>query len=657
MTEIYACSKNAIVWLGMPDDSSEEFIKECNRIGGELNSRVIADKFDEQEEKTTFLKLVFEFATIPATAESKDRQTYLETSINEQLAGYYDEAAKDLPSTIGFLHDWNHMLARPYWNRVWIRQEFVVSPELLIQCGSSHIELLDLQAVMFYTRLMQPIVRQRTSRRILDTLSASPGIEENIQAWRQDGYPEPLEEEMETDPELYELKQLRITFGKMSEITISASTNNLFGMRRAYQDHHKKECGAKDRDSKRVDSKDDNSDPEMTSFTLLKILAKVYIDSTVEATEEKDRVFSMLSMASDREKLEALGVVTKYDKMTSVGATYTEVARALIQAGNVDVLSFAQHRPESVRKAKETPKADGRLSILAYCLRFLRSYLQWSKETTIPEMPAAAKEVPVPSWVPDWRNKIVRPCGQLPWDTTFNTCSDHVFKQTAGFSSCPQNELELSGWIVDTISSIGMEWKPTDDDYNTNHWRIIRWLTHIAGHCKMSNEKFKNSNVDVYTKDQKAYRESAHYLIPIADQEQRSIGFIQKAGPNPHIKAAHQDTFDNVGRNLMSDAANTYVNMMGWQRFRGQFLSKKGYVGLAPESVLFGDIIVMFEGAKLPYILRKCPKEKEEPKEGEPEEEDKYTLVGEAYVHGIMYGEFAEQVKESGMEPEVFCLK
>jgi len=87
----------------------------------------------------------------------------------------------------------------------------------------------------------------------------------------------------------------------------------------------------------------------------------------------------------------------------------------------------------------------------------------------------------------------------------------------------------------------------------------------------------------------------------------------------------------------MTNAANGYVNMMSWQRFRRPFLSQKGYFGLVPDTAAVGDVVVVFEGAKFPYVLRKC----------EDEVEEKYTLVGEAYVHGIMYGEFAEQPKES----------
>jgi hypothetical protein len=80
-------------------------------------------------------------------------------------------------------------------------------------------------------------------------------------------------------------------------------------------------------------------------------------------------------------------------------------------------------------------------------------------------------------------------------------------------------------------------------------------------------------------------------------------------------------------------AKGAYFNMMGWQRDRRPFLSEKGYVGLAPVLVQEGDVVVLFLGAKFPYVIRK-------------KNDATYTFIGEAYVHGIMYGEFMKNEAE-----------
>jgi hypothetical protein len=64
-------------------------------------------------------------------------------------------------------------------------------------------------------------------------------------------------------------------------------------------------------------------------------------------------------------------------------------------------------------------------------------------------------------------------------------------------------------------------------------------------------------------------------------------------------------------------------------------VSENGYFCLLPCSTKKGDRIFIFPGGKVPFILR--PVEKTEP--GEDESELKFTLVGDAYVHGVMDGQ------------------
>jgi len=72
-----------------------------------------------------------------------------------------------------------------------------------------------------------------------------------------------------------------------------------------------------------------------------------------------------------------------------------------------------------------------------------------------------------------------------------------------------------------------------------------------------------------------------------------------------------------------------YNTMMNDQLFRKPFLAKKGYVGLAPDHTEVGDMIVIFLGGKFPYVVR-------------GNGDGTYRFIGEAYIHGIMYGEFME---------------
>ena len=52
----------------------------------------------------------------------------------------------------------------------------------------------------------------------------------------------------------------------------------------------------------------------------------------------------------------------------------------------------------------------------------------------------------------------------------------------------------------------------------------------------------------------------------------------------------------------------------------------RGYVGAVPSSTRSGDLVFVLPGARMPFILS-------------AKSDGKFTLVGEAYVHGIMQGE------------------
>lgn len=65
--------------------------------------------------------------------------------------------------------------------------------------------------------------------------------------------------------------------------------------------------------------------------------------------------------------------------------------------------------------------------------------------------------------------------------------------------------------------------------------------------------------------------------------------------------------------------------------------TQKGYIGLVPWNASVGDEVWILAGGKTPFVLRKTAKE------GEHDTVSARSLVGEAYVHGIMGGEAWER--------------
>jgi hypothetical protein len=56
-------------------------------------------------------------------------------------------------------------------------------------------------------------------------------------------------------------------------------------------------------------------------------------------------------------------------------------------------------------------------------------------------------------------------------------------------------------------------------------------------------------------------------------------------------------------------------------------------MALVPRGATEGDLVTMFSGIEVPYLLRKIP---------EPSTRQQFQFVGECYVHGIMDGEVLE---------------
>lgn len=73
---------------------------------------------------------------------------------------------------------------------------------------------------------------------------------------------------------------------------------------------------------------------------------------------------------------------------------------------------------------------------------------------------------------------------------------------------------------------------------------------------------------------------------------------------------------------------------------RRLLLTNGQYLGIGPRSTAVGDQIWIFPGASVPFVLR-------------PRSSGRFRLVGEAYVHGIMYGEAAPSLLEKYQDIEL----
>ncbi|KAH7628980.1 hypothetical protein B0T09DRAFT_374624 [Sordaria sp. MPI-SDFR-AT-0083] len=98
-------------------------------------------------------------------------------------------------------------------------------------------------------------------------------------------------------------------------------------------------------------------------------------------------------------------------------------------------------------------------------------------------------------------------------------------------------------------------------------------------------------------------------------------------------------TFDPESADKMSADAITrlgYLISLQNPSEKLPYLTEKGYLGMSPKHAEPGDLVVVFYGDRVAYVIRPAPEHGE----------NMYTLVGEAYCDGIMDGEIADTAEK-----------
>lgn len=88
---------------------------------------------------------------------------------------------------------------------------------------------------------------------------------------------------------------------------------------------------------------------------------------------------------------------------------------------------------------------------------------------------------------------------------------------------------------------------------------------------------------------------------------------------------------------------------------RRPFITREGYLGLAPETAQPGDQLGILFGGRHPFVLRPVRTESND-KIAEHENEE-FTLIGPAWVHGIMHGEAMEALEEGKFKRRPFVIR
>ena len=353
-----------------------------------------------------------------------------------------------------------------------------------------------------------------------------------------------------------------------------------------------------------------------------------------KASDPRDKVFALLSMA--RPVDQSRQIVADY--AASVQDVYTAAARLFVEGTGHDHLqSWLDGTVEGFEPLEGLSFVQGTL-------------------------PASAPRTPgLPSWVPDFSAPLVTP---RLFRTRFNAATS--LQHTSAPSFTPKL---LALHLLDFDEIAHVERRPPDVPVGKGiTYSVPSWLETISKFdaTYLTNEPRLEAlwrtlmideiwtNADGEADARASFRDflcsdltraGAH--PPYQARVTHLIATLRDADPThalptPEDVEAFRAHHDHSKPHICRPDAPAHGHKRNFHsvfcqhyRTRCLFRTRKGYLGLGPREAKEGDRVGLVAGARTPFVLRR----RDADTKGGAE---RYGLVGEAYVHGIMRGEAAE---------------
>ncbi|KAK7749993.1 hypothetical protein SLS62_008102 [Diatrype stigma] len=248
----------------------------------------------------------------------------------------------------------------------------------------------------------------------------------------------------------------------------------------------------------------------------------------------------------------------------------------------------------------------------------------------------------LPSWVPDWRQaKFSTPIFRdfkSPYDASANS------KPEVRWGPEPDH-LAIKGRIVDRVGQVAVTEAELEENHSATSTYELEdtmtiWLSQCRRIAAMGAKRLTKEQFDAWwrlmgiTGSPFSEETVVEYLALVQPAMWRRETPGPAAGGMTATDRAEVNPRHNVLRRMMVHRLSSF--------YQRRFCSTTGgRLGWVPITAKPGDIICIFHGAPVPFVLRPKMKEHQDPsvpfstfafdKAG-------FELVGEAYVDGMMYG-------------------
>ena len=369
----------------------------------------------------------------------------------------------------------------------------------------------------------------------------------------------------------------------------------------------------------------DRREPAAAGDQLHALLRKLYVEHNTQAWLARDRIFSLLGLAVDAADLAITPDYAEQDNPAADARILARAARAML-----------------------TNPVSGRLDILSYA-----------------QPPKRAELAPyLPSWAPDWRGNL-----QRSFYYVHESVSEHLFAACGlghlAVQPCavPDGEggasvLGLAGFRVDSVMAVaeGAAW--TDMSFGADRFTLFfrqidgLFARGMAEHGdvpelydgnaeRRAEARWRVPTGDLFwTRTADMHRAEADEVV-VAHQQCREMvkffGECERASAEEQARMFKE--WDWEGKRERGELGTFYQESMRYMIGKRPFLTSEGYLGMGPAEVEAGDVVVVFCGGRIPFVLRPT---KSELVVGE-EKKQLFEFVGEAYCDAVMDGEIVDK--------------
>lgn len=328
----------------------------------------------------------------------------------------------------------------------------------------------------------------------------------------------------------------------------------------------------------------------------LGLLRLLLVERTQSATDDRDKVFGLLGLATDvgieqGDQGTCLPVRANYHLKTS--EVYTEVARSIITSYDS-------------------------LSILT-AAGLLRKPVMHD----------------LPSWVPDWSRRQPRKAlMSRQGESNYKACNGSPARCKISTDGL---RLTVSGILCDRISRIG---RPLDVEVDSTRV-LLEWIKLAEDEILDPEQLIVPDKLFTFRRTIVANRSLMGDGPPTDFELSAFFEWFRT-----RMKAAGQDLPRSVfrspdGLDVETESGCAHFNSLVQEACNSRcfFLTEKALMGIGPPATVPGDMVCVARGACPPLVLREVDVANEDGGNSAGRQPRKVVLVGDAYVDGLAYGE------------------